>query len=433
MFRPVTKYAFQAQKASTFPEVLRRTFKESISGRPGPVLLSVPADLFTEQTDASIQPLPLAAPPLLRPDPAAIARAVELLFDARAPVMLLGNGVNISGASAEAVAVADRLGLTVIPTSEPDVFPASHALLVNDRRVIKEADVVLAVGCRFSELATFGWTLLPSNARLIHIDIDPFQIDKVYAAELGIVADAKAALKDLLEAVSTAELPASLTRRIEERREQAHARREDFQRRRWPKDGWDSTPITPWRFVRELQSVLPIDAMIVSNAATLGHWINRCYDFEIPGSQIFSIGGATGFGLPAAAGVQTALPDRTVVCLTGDGAFTMVEGTLSTLVHDGLPVITIVWNNSAFLQTAVHAPNVPGNYLKNPDFVGIARAYGVLATSVKKPEEIKGALDWALRESLSGQPTLVEVIATNDLRQSIPARYFQAQASYSSE
>ncbi|MBI3015037.1 MAG: thiamine pyrophosphate-binding protein [Candidatus Tectomicrobia bacterium] len=425
MFRPVTKHAFQAQRASTFPEVLRRAFWEASSGRPGPTFLSVPSDLFQEEVEASISPVPLSIPPRLRPDPGPITRALDLLLEARFPVMLLGGGVNISGAASEAVTLAERLGLAVVPSSEPDVFPTHHPLFVNDRQVVKEADVVLAVGCRFSELGTFGWTLLPGNARLIHIDIDPFQIDKVYTAEVGIIADAKAALTDLLEAVSAARLQAAASQRIEERRNQVRMRHEDFQRRRWPKEGWDSGPITPWRFLRDLQEVLPGDALIASNAATLGHWLNRCYDFGTPGTLLYSVGGATGFGLPAAAGAKLALPERTVVCLCGDGAFTMVEGTLSTLVHDRIPLFTMVWNNSAFLQTALHVPTVSGNYLKNPDFVTIARAYGISGRRVEHPGQIKEALVWGLKETREGRPSVVEVIATSDLNEATPARYFR--------
>lgn len=433
MFRPVTKYAFQLQRSSTIPEVLRRAFKEAMSGRPGPVFLSVPADLFREEAEAAMLPAALPAAPRLRPDPESIERALELLIEARFPVLLLGNGVNISGASSETAALAERLGLAVIPSSEPDVFPTTHGLFVNDRRVIKEADVVLAVGCRFSELSTFGWTLLPSRARLIHVDIDPFQIDKVYPATVGIIADAKAALTDLLEATAGLKFSETVRERIEQRRKQAELEREKFLQRRWPQDGWDDAPITPWRFIREMQTVLPKNALIVSNAATLGHWINRCYDFEIPGSQMFSIGGATGFGLPAAAGAKVAAPDRPVVCVSGDGAFTMVEGTLSSLVRDGIPVFTILWNNSAYLQTAVHSPDVPGNYFTNPNFVAIAQAYGIEGRSVSRPEEVKETLQWGFAESECGRPALVEIIGTSDLKRSIPARYFQAQTSYRPE
>ena len=430
MFRPVTKYAFQLQRSATIPEVLRRAFKEATSGRPGPVFLSVPSDLFGEEAEVPIVPATLSPVPRPRPDPQAIERALELLVEARFPVLLLGNGVNLSGAAPETVAVAERLGLAVIPSSEPDVFPAAHGLFVNDRRVIKEADVVLAVGCRFSELSTFGWTMLPSGARLIHIDVDPFQIDKVYPATVGVIADAKAALTDLLDAASNFRFSEAVRGRIEQRRKQAETQREKFLERRWPRDGWDDVPITPWRFIREMQSVLPPNSLLVSNAATLGHWINRCYDFDIPGSQIFSIGGATGFGLPAAAGAKVAAPERPVVCVSGDGAFTMVEGTLSTLVRDGIAVFTILWNNSAYLQTAVHSPSVPGNYFKNPNFVAIAQAYGVEARSVKRPEKIKETLQWGVAESERGRPTLVEIIGTSDLKQSIPVKYFQAQTTY---
>jgi acetolactate synthase-1/2/3 large subunit len=433
MFRPVTKYAFQLQRSSTIPEVLHRAFKEAMSGRPGPVFLSVPADLFREEVEVTVPSVALSHTPRLRPDPESIERALELLLDARFPVLLLGNGVNISGASSEAAALAERLGLAVIPSSEPDVFPTTHALFVNDRRVIKEADFVLAIGCRFSELSTFGWTLLPSQTRLIHVDIDPFQIDKVYPATVGIIADARAALMDLLDATSKLKLSETVRDRIEQRRKRAELEREKFLERRWPRDGWDDTPITPWRFIREMQTLLPKNAMIVSNAATLGHWINRCYDFEIPGSQIFSIGGATGFGLPAAAGAKVAASDRPVVCISGDGAFTMVEGTLSTLVRDRISVFTILWNNSAYLQTAVHSPDVPGNYFKNPNFVAIAQAYGVEARRVNRPEKIKETLQWGYGESERGRPTLVEIIGTRDLKQSIPARYFQAQTSHRPE
>lgn len=430
MFRPVTKYAFQALRASTFPEVLRRAFSEAVSGRPGPVLVSVPADLFREEVQVPIPSAPPSIPQRPRPDPDSVSRALALLLEARFPVLLLGGGVNVSGAAGSAAALAERLGLAAVPSSEPDVFPGHHPLFVNDRLAVKEADLVLAVGCRFSELGTFGWTLLPPQARLIHVDIDPFQIDKIHPAAVGLVGDAKAALEDLLAAASAAPLGAGTEKRIEERRERVRERREEFQRRRWPAEGWDSVPITPWRFVRDLQEVLPEDALIVSNASTLGHWLNRCYEFKIPGTLMHSVGGATGFGLPAAAGAKVALPERTVVCLSGDGAFTMVEGTLNTLVHGRIPVFTVVWNNSAFLQTALHTSKVPGNYLHNPDFVSIAVAYGVSARRVEQPGDLREALDWGLRETRNGRPALVEVTATGSLKEATPARYFAAPSSH---
>ncbi|MBI3078447.1 MAG: thiamine pyrophosphate-binding protein, partial [Deltaproteobacteria bacterium] len=303
MFRPTTKYAFEVERMNTLPEVIRRAMRASVTGRPGPVLVSVPFDLLTESDDVAINPARFTYPTRLRPDPQQVEQAATLLVEARNPAIFAGGGVGISDAFEEMQALAEALGCPVVPTSEEDMLPTAHPLLTTDKGLVQQADVVLAVGCRFTEFATSAWTLLKAGQKLIHIDIDPYQIDKVYPADVGIVADAKMALADLLPAVRD-RVRGDGAARARERAAALAQKKAEARAKRWPTEEWDTAPIRPWVMVKAMQETFPPDAWIVQDTATLGAWMARCFDFPRAGRYVWSVGGSMGFGLPAAAGVK---------------------------------------------------------------------------------------------------------------------------------
>jgi acetolactate synthase-1/2/3 large subunit len=431
MFRPTTKYAFEVERVQTLPEVLRRAFKEATTGRPGPVLVSIPFDLLQQRADVAIHPGRYRAPGRLRPEAAALEQAADLLVRAARPAMFVGGGVSRSGAHAEVEALADLLALPVVPTSETDVLATHSPLYVPGATdYVRDADVLLAVGCRFTEFATEAWTLLPAGVRLVHLDIDPFQIEKVYPAEVGLIGDAKAALAELVVAVRDRLGHAPPTAAVADRRAQVMRRKAQFLAQRWPDDDASDPVIRPWHLIRGMRAALADDAYLVEDCASLGAWMERCFDFRTPGTHLRDIGGTMGFGLAAAAGVKLARPTRQVVCFAGDGAFMMVSAALNTMVTRGLGVLTLIWNNQAFLTTGYRYPRVPANALVNPDLARVAEIMGAHAERIARRAEIGPAVRRALEVTASGRPAAVEVVTTPDPRYANPGTYFGRPGAY---
>jgi acetolactate synthase-1/2/3 large subunit len=174
------------------------------------------------------------------------------------------------------------------------------------------------------------------------------------------------------------------------------------------------------------------DVYMVEDSATLGAWVERCFDFREPGTHLRDIGGTMGFGVPAAAGIKLARPEREVVCFTGDGAFLMVHSAIHTMALQGLGVLTVVWNNQAYLQTGFRYPRVPGNALHNPDFAELARALGAAAERVDTPGGLSPALERALAATRAGQPAVVDVVTTSDPRYATPGSYYGRTPVYRS-
>jgi acetolactate synthase-1/2/3 large subunit len=430
MFRPTTKYAFEVERVQTIPEALRRAFKEATSGRPGPVLVSIPFDLLQQYADVAIHAGAYRAPVRIRPDTAAVERAADLLVRAERPGMFAGGGVARSGAHAELEELADLLAIPVVPTSETDVLTTSSPMHVpGATEYVRDADVLLAVGCRFTEFATEAWTLLPAGVRLIHLDIDPFQIEKVYPTEVGLIGDAKASLAELVVAVRE-RLGTVAPEAVAARREQVARRKARFMAERWPVDDPNDPAIRPWHLIREMRAAFADDVYLVEDCASLGSWVERCFDFRTPGTHVRDIGGTMGFGLPAAAGIKLARPDRQVVCFAGDGAFMMVDAALNTMVTHGFGVLTLIWNNQAFLTTGYRYPRVPANYLENPDLARLAEIMGAHAERISTPHEIAPALQRALKVTDSGQPALVELVTTPDPKYANPGTYFGRKGAY---
>jgi acetolactate synthase-1/2/3 large subunit len=174
------------------------------------------------------------------------------------------------------------------------------------------------------------------------------------------------------------------------------------------------------------------DVYLIEDSATLGAWVERCFDFRTPGTHIRDIGGTMGFGVAAAAGIKLALPDREVVCFTGDGAFMMVDSAIHTMALHRLGVLTLVWNNQAYLQTGFRYPRVPGNALHNPDFAELSRTLGALAERVEAPADLGPALRQGIAATKTGQPVVIEVVTTSDPRYATPGSYYGRTPAYKS-
>jgi acetolactate synthase-1/2/3 large subunit len=387
---------------------LDQVFSALTAGRPGPGLLEVPVDVLRAvYPDGPWPELPDESLPQA-PRPQDVERLAELLAGWRRPVILAGGGVVSAGAEALLVQVAERLGAPVfitamgkcsIPSAHPLAaglpwFRATSDLTNMDSffsPLLREADGMLAVGCRFTQLTTGSWSM-PRPPALAQIDVDPEEIGRHYPVTVGVQADAGGALRALLDA-----LPST------------------------PRPPWARpAPVTPqpgWRLpgldlVGPLRRALPEDAIVVADITRLGYVLITDFPVTQPRTLLHPAGYVSmGFGLPAALGAKTAFPERMAVAVMGDGCFLMTGMELATAVQERLPVVVVLVNDGSLtLIKAIQQRRYEGRYLGvdlvNPDFGKLAEAFGVRAWRA----ESDAAFEAALREAVAlDEPALIEV------------------------
>jgi len=436
MMEPIVKRYWQVSRVDHLPYVLHRAFNQMLSGRPGPVLIDIPMDVQADDADVTI-PEPACHEPQgrPRPDAASVERAARLLTEARRPVLLAGGGVITADASAELVALAEHLGVPVVTTwMGKGTIPEDHDLnawSVGDtastcgNALARSADVLLAVGCRFTDWSASSYrrdvTFSIPPTRLIHVDIDPHEIGKNYPCEIGMVADARAALVDLLEAVRQV-TPAR------DYRESSY-----FQEIQRLKGEWEETqsvrrnsnavPMTQPRAVRELRAALDRSAIVVTGAGLVQGVVRQDFPVYEPRTHLTSGGFSTmGFTVPAAIGAKLAAPERQVVGVAGDGDFLQTMQEMAVAAMLDLPVLFVVLNNAGWISIkggqlsnfgrmfATEFQRRDGS-LYSADFAAAARSFGLHAERVDRPEEVAPAVQRALA---TGGPALVEVTVARE-------------------
>lgn len=437
IYRPFVKRAWRVDRAELFPEIIDKAFQLAESGRPGPVLVSVPMDMFSVEIDESLfarvsrHTRKLARPSI--DDPTA-RRIVEALIQARNPVIYAGGGVILADAAEELRKLADHLSLPVAHSlMGKGVLPDDHDLtlgmtgfwgtqFVNDR--CRTADWVLGLGTRFCEADCSSWESqytfdIPGSTRLIHIDVDPSEIGRNYPAEIGVVADLRQALA-VLNRVAREMLPGG--RRDEALRAAIARHREEFVASNQGFVEDDGFPMMPERILSVVREVLPRDAIITTDVGWNKNGVGQQFPVYTPGSILTPGGYATmGFGAPAALGAKLACPERVVVSLVGDGGFGQNPAMLATAVEEDIPVVWVVMNNFAFgtiagLQKAHFGTTLGTVFEKDgkpyqADFAAVARAYGAEGEKVESAAEFKQVMQRALA---SGRPFVVDVAMRNN-------------------
>jgi len=400
IFRPVVKWSATAREAAEAPRLVQRALREAVTGRPRPTQVCVPRDLLSEPVPAPAV-LPPALPPAA-PDPEALCGAARALDACERPVILAGGGA--VGAAGEVRALADALGAGVATTCMgKGVFPEDAPLSLGmsfgnaGATALAEADLCLAVGCRFTQIATRHWTT-PIPADLIHLDLDPAVIDLHYPARFPLVGDAAVGLAALLA-----------------RRSPRGPHRTAWRARIGELRALDRGPTdADGRLCRVLREALPRETLIVGDVAGLLYRMFSEFDAYDPASFLYPAGYiAMGHGLPAAIGAQLARPDATVVCFSGDGGFLMSAMELATAAQEAVPVKAIVLNNNC-LGSIAHfagdeAPDLGGVVrLRNPDFVALAHACGLPADRVaaEETDRLTALVKWLLAQE---GPALLEV------------------------
>jgi acetolactate synthase I/II/III large subunit len=430
IYRPFCKRVYRVDRVDDLPRAIERAFHLAQAGRPGPVLVDVPMDLFSEDLPVdAFQQMPAA---LARPtiDAAVAERIVDALASAERPVLYAGGGVLSARATAELAALADALDVPVAHTlMGKGCLHADHPLLLGQtgfwgtpisNEKCRTADLIVAVGTRLAEANSSSWdprfTFSIPPTRLIHIDADEAEIGRNYPTELGVVADAKLALGAL----------ASIARG-RAHRNRGRLREEIARGRRSFASNWDHQwtsdqfPLRPERILAELRKAVPEDGFIVTDVGWNKNGVGQQFPITVPGTFITPSGLATmGFGPSAVLGVKMAQPDRAAVALVGDGGFSTNPSVIATAMEANLPVVWVVMDNAGFGTIAglekMHYGWDFGCMFQRcgqpyrVDYAAMARACGARGVNVESAAALGPALHEALAATL---PTVIQVAMEN--------------------
>jgi len=402
---PITKHNYLVLETGKLAQVVKEAFYLARTGRPGPVLIDIPKDVFIEEVEFKY-PEKVNLPgynPTLQGHPAQIKRAAELINNAcQKPVIIAGRGVIISGAFDELKQLAETAQIPVVTTLLGiGSFPESHALsygmlgmhgMVYANWAVDSADLIIAIGMRFDDRATSKFSEFAPNARIIHIDIDPAEIGKNIRVDVPIVGDVKKVLEPLLKLIRPNQhlewVQQLDTWRKEHPMVSARIR--------------NATTLLPQFVIRKIYEVTRGNAIIVTGVGQNQMWAAQHYWYDRPNTFISSGGlGTMGFELPAAMGVKIGKPEEIVWCIAGDGGFQMTLHELATIVQEKLAVKIAIINNGYLgmvrqWQELFYQKRYVCTPLSCPDFVKLAEAYCIPALRVKRKEEVIPAVEKAM-------------------------------------
>ncbi|CAI1743498.1 acetolactate synthase 3 large subunit [Serratia marcescens] len=412
--RPVVKHSFLVKRTEDIPAVLKKAFYLASSGRPGPVVIDLPKDIvgpavrmpYAYPQDVSMR----SYNPTVQGHRGQIKRALQTILAAKKPVMYVGGGAINAGCEAELLSLAEQLNLPVTSSLMGlGAFPGTHRQSVGmlgmhgtyeANKTMHHADVIFAVGVRFDDRTTNNLAKYCPDATVLHIDIDPTSISKTVDADIPIVGDARQVLVQMLELLAQ-----------DEKAQDHDALRDWWQSiEQWrARDclGYDkhSGTIKPQAVIETLHRLTKGDAYVTSDVGQHQMFAALYYPFDKPRRWINSGGlGTMGFGLPAALGVKLALPEETVVCVTGDGSIQMNIQELSTALQYNLPVVVVNLNNRYLgmvkqWQDMIYSGRHSQSYMDSlPDFVKLAEAYGHVGIAIRTPDELESKLAQALAE-----------------------------------
>jgi acetolactate synthase-1/2/3 large subunit len=440
--RACCKRVFQPTRGEMVPLAIRQAWKAMMTGRPGPVVLDVPFDIFKEAAgEDTPKPEEWNANISSRcgADPEGVTKAVDMLLSAERPVIIVGQGVRYGGAAVDLLQLAEMLDIPVAASASglgaiDTRHPLSAGLVARNghyqaNHATRQADVLLALGVRFDDRTSSSW--IPGYSfnipptKLIHVDIDPDEIARNYPVALGLMADVRTFLRQVLAEVRSR---GDVGKRADARRKwvaDVAGYREQWNEFIAPGFKDDASPISPQRAAHEIDKCLPEDAILVSDIGIHHNWLLQYTNPKRPDSLIGSMGfGPMGFGVAGVLGAKLAAPDRPCVSVCGDGAFFMHNSVLGTAVEYNIPVVWVVWNNYAYgsirglqrgylggreLATDFKHPDSGLPY--NPDFAAMARSAGVEGVSIDRA----GDLGDAIRKGIStGRPYLIDANINGD-------------------
>jgi len=414
---PITKYNFQVKHACEIPAVVKTSFYVALNGRPGPVLIDVPKNVQTETSEVNFNPQLLVRTRTnnIDPDPILVKKAAEALATAERPFILAGGGVRISNAYEELRALSELLSAPVgTSLMGKGCFPEDHPLslgmvgmhgTVEANKLIQEAEVLLAVGMRFSDRTTSRPDDFCRDARIIHLDIDPSEIEKNKEVNIFIIGDARKTLRGMYEL-----LAGQLVRNADSSLERIKEVKELLTQQISSNGG---EGLSPCQVLKEARKVLPRNAIVTTEVGQNQMWAALYWKTYLPRTFITSGGlGTMGFGFPAALGAKVAKPEAVVVDIAGDGSFLMTENCLATSISENIPVIIIILNNGMLGMVAQwQRMFYKGRYSATrlgrlPDFVELAKAYGARGERVESLDQLSNVLRRAVSSDVT---TIIDV------------------------
>lgn len=438
MFESTTKFNATVETLEQLPRVLRLGLRSSVSGTPGPAHIDLAGGFAGEaiegacgEIDVVVEHAYTSVPPFRpAPEQASIDEAVAAIGKAKRPIIVAGGGVRSSNAAAALIGFAEKAGIPVATTlNAKGSIAENHPLCVGvtgtySRRPanmsVHEADLVVFIGSKTSDQATTNWTIPGKQTTIVQIDIDPAEIGRSYPAAYPVVGDIRVALEMLTAAMPAVwAKPEDWSALCAQYVADWHAEFEEVSTS-------NAAPIVVERLCRDIQNMLPDNAILVADTGFSGVWTGALIEIQKPGQDYIRAAGSLGWAFPAALGAKCAAPDRPVICFIGDGGFWYHLSELETALRWGINTITIVNNNSTFGQCmdAIHR-----NYgdregkasdlyrFTDSNFAAIAETIGCMGIRVERPEDFVPAMQKALA---ADRPVLIDVVTDPGCRAPAP-------------
>ena len=434
--RPLVKWSTEVNRIQDLPLLVHRAAKTAMAPPTGPVFLSLPGDILKHEADLDLMG-PTRIAPRTRGDRAAIEAAAKVLAEAKRPVIMAGDAVSQSRALAELVALAELIGAPVYAELIPNTasFPSSHPLFRGAmarsqtamRKIFDQHDVLFSVGADLFALSLPSDVApVSSDLRMVHLDTDPWELGKNFPAEVAILGDPKATLPELTEAIRanmSSGAQSAAKNRLKSASEANKAELEKLKARAKSLAG--ETPVQPLALIHAIGEILPKDTVVVDETVSSGGGLRQLVKSDDAQSFFGLRGGGIGWGLPASVGVKIALPDRPVICLSGDGSAMYTIQSLWTAARYKIGVVFVIFNNTSyrilkqrlFAQRgyAAQLDTYVGMELNNPtiDYVGLARSLGLEA---EKANTVHDATDLIAKALKGGSPMLIEVPTAREFK-----------------
>jgi thiamine pyrophosphate-dependent acetolactate synthase large subunit-like protein len=410
IMQPLCKYTHRTTMAARYPEVVSTAYRQSMSGRPGPVYIDCGADVLYEEIeeDSAVKPTRFVKRSAPAAEPGAVQEAVEILANAERPIIFAGGGAFFSGAASELERFVDMTNIPfyTAPMSR-GLVPEDHAVSFPGARskAMREADAVLVVGTRLNWMMQYGRRFAP-DAKIIQIDIEASEIGHNRNIDLGIVGDARVVMGQMVAEAETKE--SKFAGALES--PWVVALGEDNERRANQSAALlnsDQSPIHPLRLCKEIRDFLDRDAILSVDGNEILHFGRQSLPTYVPGHRLNSgVTGTMGVGLPYGLGAQIAKPDKQVLVLHGDGSMGMNAMEIDTAVRHNLPVVTVISNNAGWTARTPDSRK-PGRELGFTSYDEMAQSLGAHGEKVEDPDEIRPALE---RAFASGKAAVVNVI-----------------------
>ncbi|WP_394139915.1 thiamine pyrophosphate-dependent enzyme [Cytobacillus oceanisediminis] len=409
----VTKWGVEILDPERTPELVQRAFRIAQTGRPGPVVVSLPEDVLPKVADMKFAAGTLIPKPALSKEQT--LEILSYLKKAERPVIIAGGGVKLSDGEEALQSFIEKTNIPVVASfRRHDVLSNDHSMYCGQLglgtpssqiETVRQADVILAVGTRLSEVTTQDYSLINPEQTLIHLDIEANVLGKVYPPALGLVADAKTAFDSLNKEVEVWDSSrwSSWTKE----------RKEVFIQ----SSRMDEIEEAPWSIgykevIQAFNELCPKEAIITNDAGNFATWLQNFHTFTGKKSYAAPTSGAMGYGFPAGVGAKIANPERPVVVFAGDGGFMMTLQEMETAARNNIPVIVLLFNNSSYgtirmHQERVYPDRVIGTELSDVNYTMMAEAMGAIGVTADSAESFRSAFKEALREN--ERPTIIEM------------------------